>query len=66
MEINGKRLILRSWKDEDVEDLVEGLNNINVSKWLSSVVYPYTKKDAEGFIAYAKESEKNKHNIKQN
>ena len=63
MEINGKRLILRSWKDEDVEDLVEGLNNINVSKWLSSVVYPYTKKDAEGFIAYAKESEKNKHNI---
>lgn len=55
MIIESKRLILRNWKDEDIDDLIEGLNNINVSKWLSAVPYPYTKKDAEDFILYAKQ-----------
>lgn len=63
MEINGKRIILRSWRNEDVEDLVEGLNNINVSKWLAAVPYPYTKKNAEAFISYAKQSEQNTSDI---
>lgn len=32
MKIESKRLILRDWQDKDVNDLVEGLNNIEVSK----------------------------------
>ncbi len=63
MIINSERIILRSWKDEDIEDLLEGLNNINVSRWLASVPYPYTKKDAKEFIAYAKLSEEKSKNI---
>ena len=54
MTIDGKRIILRSWEYEDIHDLVEGLNNINVSKWLASVPYPYTENDAKSFIKYAK------------
>ncbi len=54
MIIESKRLILRSWKDEDVDDLVEGLNNINVSKWMAGVPFPYTNKDAKSFIEIAK------------
>ena len=57
MLIDGKRIILRSWKDEDINDLIEGLNNLNVSKWLAAVPYPYTKKDANEFISYAKKSD---------
>lgn len=57
MLIDGKRIILRSWKDEDMNDLIEGLNNLNVSKWLASVPYPYTRKDANEFISYAKKSD---------
>lgn len=53
MIIDSKRIILRSWTDEDVDDLAEGLNNINDSKWLASVPYPFTKRDAEDFIHYA-------------
>jgi RimJ/RimL family protein N-acetyltransferase len=30
-----KRLILREWNEDDVDDLVDGLNNIEVSKWLA-------------------------------
>ena len=45
MEIKSKRLILRNWEDGDVEDIVEGLNNIEVSKWMASVPYPYTEND---------------------
>lgn len=54
MIIESKRLILRSWKNEDVDDLVEGLNNINVAKWMAGVPFPYTKNDAKNFIEIAK------------
>ena len=45
-----ERLIFRKYKLSDVDDLVEGLNNINVSKWMAFVPYPYTKEDALSFI----------------
>ena len=47
MIIESKRLILRNWKDEDIDDLVEGLNNINVAKWMAGVPFPYTKNDVK-------------------
>lgn len=48
--IETDRLILRQWQIEDVADSVEGLNNLNVSKWLAQVPYPYTEEDAKSFI----------------
>ena len=59
MKIESKRLILRNWEDSDVEDIVEGLNNIEVSKWMASVPYPYTENDAKKFIEYAKSQDEN-------
>ena len=32
--IETDRLILRQYKLDDIDDVVEGLNNINVTKWL--------------------------------
>ena len=48
--IETERLILRPYKLSDVDDIVEGLNNINVSKWLAFVPYPYTLEDAKDYI----------------
>ncbi len=48
--IETDRLLLRQWSIDDADDLVEGLNNINVSQWMSHTPYPYTKKDALEFI----------------
>lgn len=48
--IETKRLILRQYRLSDIDDLVEGLNNINVSKWLAFVPNPYTKEDAYDYI----------------
>jgi RimJ/RimL family protein N-acetyltransferase len=48
--IETERLILRQYKLEDADDIVEGLNNINVTKWLQGAPYPYTKEDALNFI----------------
>lgn len=59
MKIESKRLILRNWEDSDVEDIVEGLNNIEVAKWMASVPYPYTENDAKKFIEYAKSQDEN-------
>ena len=59
MKIESKRLILRNYEDSDVSDLVEGLNNINVSKWMAGVPFPYTENDAKHFIELAKSEDKN-------
>ena len=48
--IETERLILRQWSLDDVSDLVEGLNNINVTKWMSYAPFPYTEEDAKDFI----------------
>ena len=48
--IETKRLILRPWQIEDADALVDGLNNINVSKYLAGAPYPYTLDDAKNFI----------------
>lgn len=48
--IETERLILRQWQMDDVKAMVEGLNNINVTKWLAGAPYPYTEQDAINFI----------------
>ena len=48
--IETDRLILRKYKLSDVNDVVEGLNNLNVTKWLAGAPYPYTEEDALYFI----------------
>jgi RimJ/RimL family protein N-acetyltransferase len=58
MELETKRLILRDWKDKDVIDLVEGLNDLEVTKWMAVIPYPYTRKDAEEWIKHCKETTK--------
>ncbi len=50
MKLITKRLILRKPGKKDIRDLIEGLNNLNVSKYLSKVPYPYKKKDSEWWI----------------
>ena len=59
MKIESKRLILRNWEDGDVEDIVDGLNNIEVAKWMAGVPYPYTENDAKQFIEHAKGQDEN-------
>lgn len=51
-----ERLILRAWSYDDLYDSQEGLNNINVSKWLAFVPYPYILEDAKEFIDFTKNS----------
>ena len=48
--IETERLILRQWNMNDIDDMVEGLNNINVTKWLVGAPFPYTAEDAKYFI----------------
>ncbi|MDR0300724.1 MAG: GNAT family N-acetyltransferase [Treponema sp.] len=57
MKLETKRLFLRNWQESDVNDLVEGLNNFNVSKWLARVAFPYSKEDAEDWINYCRKND---------
>lgn len=59
--IETDRLILRQYKLSDADDIVEGLNNLNVSKWMAFVPYPYTKQDAIKYITNS--IEKNLYNF---
>ena len=58
MILETKRLILREWRKGDAGDLVEGLNDLTVAKWLGIVPHPYTEKDAEQWISYCIENDK--------
>ncbi len=55
MNLETKRLILREWHEKDIPDLIEGLNNLNVSKWLAMVSYPYTLQEAKNWISYCQQ-----------
>ncbi|MCW7481191.1 GNAT family N-acetyltransferase [Leptospira kanakyensis] len=52
------RLVLREWKQEDIHDLIEGLNHLEVSKWLAFVPFPYTEEDAKTWIRYNIDNDK--------
>ena len=44
------RLVLRPLTLDDVDDVVRGLGNYDVVRWLSQVPYPYRRQDAVDFI----------------
>ncbi|MEK6833813.1 MAG: GNAT family protein [Nanoarchaeota archaeon] len=50
MKLETERLILREPRMSDWKDIVEGIGDLEVSKNLSTVPYPYKKKDAEYWI----------------
>lgn len=58
MKIKTKRLLIRELKDKDLNDLIKQANNLNVSKYLAVVPFPYEEKDAKWFIDKCKEESK--------
>jgi|GEM_PF-2399071 len=48
------RLVLREWVLADIPDLIEGLNDLRVSRWLAFVPHPYTREAAESWIVHCK------------
>ena len=60
MKLKTKRLVLRNLKKRDAKDLVKHLNNLNISKWLLAVPFPYTIKDSKWWINNCKKKAKEK------
>lgn len=60
MKIQTERLILRDLKKGDEKAILENISNLNVSKCLLSVPYPYTKKDALWWVNHCLEQQKEK------
>jgi [ribosomal protein S5]-alanine N-acetyltransferase len=50
MELETRRLLLRPLIDDDAYAITMGLNNLNVSRNLARVPYPYALEDAQAFI----------------
>ena len=46
------RLVLRDWQPKDIPDLIEGLNEVSVARWLALVPHPYTLEAAEQWLTY--------------
>ena len=56
MRLVTERLILRPLVFKDAEDIAENLNNIDVSRYLSIVPYPYNLKNAKEFVKITQKS----------
>ncbi len=62
MKIKTERLVLReknkkTLKKEDIDDITEGIGDIEVSKWLLVVPHPYAKKDAKQWLSAKKKKD---------
>jgi len=64
MKIETERLTLRPLRDSDAECICENMNNLEVSKWMRSVPYPYRLKDAFVIVKKAKKEWKMKNKDK--
>jgi len=64
MKLETHRLILREPKKSDWADLVDGLNNLNISKNTLEIPYPYSKKDALWYINSCNKLKRNKNAYK--
>jgi RimJ/RimL family protein N-acetyltransferase len=53
------RLVLRAWGQGDIPDLIEGLDDVRVSRWLAFVPHPYTREAAESWITHCKSLSEN-------
>lgn len=51
------RLVLRPLGDADAEPIARQINDLEVSRWLTSVPYPYALSDAEGFLQSIQDSD---------
>ncbi len=60
MKLVTKRLIIREFKDSDVDNLIENINNIRVLRYLLIVPHPYLKKEAKWWINHCKKQSKEK------
>lgn len=60
MEIKNKRIKLREINKKDKEDIIETLDNLNVSKWLLVFPHPFKPEDAEKTINKAIKNSKEK------
>lgn len=60
MKLITERLIIREIENKDKKDLIKNINNLEVSKNLLVVPYPYKNKDAEWWINQCKKKRKEK------
>jgi RimJ/RimL family protein N-acetyltransferase len=64
MKLITQRLILRKPRLNDAKEIQEGMNNINVSKWILVISHPYSNKDAKKYIKEHIKRTKKKNNSK--
>lgn len=60
MKIETDRLVLRDLIMKDADSIMKYINNLNISKWLLAVPYPYTKKDATWWVNHCLENQRKK------
>lgn len=64
MKLITQRLVLRDVERRDIGNLAKQANNLNVSRFLLAVPYPYTKSVAQKFIGHCIKEAKKKPRVK--
>lgn len=54
--IETPRLVLRPLTSKDVDAITYAANDFEVARWLAKMPYPYTRTDAEAFVAANREN----------
>ncbi|MEP7455786.1 GNAT family N-acetyltransferase [Phyllobacterium sp. SB3] len=55
IKIETSRLTLRPWREEDIEQLTLGLNDLKLAKWLAFVPHPYSTSNVKDWVKRCQE-----------
>ena len=50
ISVETPRLLLRPWGEDDIDQLVRGLNDLDLARWLAFVPHPYAIADARDWL----------------
>ena len=50
ISVETPRLLLRPWGEDDIDQLVPGLNDLDLARWLAFVPHPYALADARDWL----------------
>jgi [ribosomal protein S5]-alanine N-acetyltransferase len=54
MNLKTDRLLLREFRDSDLDNLIGGVGNIKISSMVLNIPHPYNKNDGKKYIEYCK------------
>jgi RimJ/RimL family protein N-acetyltransferase len=53
VELSDGEVTIRSWREDDLDDLVAAINDQEIARWMPMIPHPYSEADGRAYLARA-------------